>query len=241
MNIRIKTNLQVYQKTSQSWKKSKLKFPEVSNIVNLFKKNKNFKILVDKKNPRFLKGQLNNNLPQGARIDVLPNGEKLDKAYSLFAKNLKIHDQDSEDHWDVIYQNKGGTYAYCYTLEKKRKHRIKKFNKVKEFDKSYQKLLKNVSLALKDKEDHLAVPMYTLLKTFMRVGNEIYFKAHGHKGLTTLKKKDITIKGNLVSFNYLAKDGVPRLIQMEFPKIYINRLKRQIKPLKKKRFRFYIM
>ena len=72
----------------------------------------------------------------------------------------------------------------------------------------------------------------------MRIGNEIYFKAHGHKGLTTLKKNDIKIRGSKVIFNYLAKDGVPRLIEQKFPVGYINRLKTSLKKIKKEDFVF---
>ena len=51
--------------------------------------------------------------------------------------------------------------------------------------------------------------MYTLLKTRMRIGNEIYYRTNGHKVLTTLKKRDITINGEKVKFEYIGKDGVP--------------------------------
>jgi hypothetical protein len=237
--IRIGKDLKTYKKTKRSWKKTSQKFPEIIKVVKLFKAHKNFKTLIDTKNPKFLKGQLSSEgQPQGARINILPDNQKLDKAYSLFAKHLTFHDQDSHDHWDVIYQNKGGTYAYCYTLEKKRLHSIRKYKKVHEFAKVYNKLSKNVEKSLKDKEDHLAIPMYTLLKTHMRIGNEIYFKAHGHKGLTTLKKNDIKIRGSKVIFNYLAKDGVPRLIEQKFPVGYINRLKTSLKKIKKEDFVF---
>ncbi|MBU1976351.1 MAG: hypothetical protein KKA62_00165 [Nanoarchaeota archaeon] len=238
--VRIKTkDLQAYEKTAKSWKKSKLKFPEILKIIKLFKANNQFKILIDKKNPEFLKGQLSpDGNPQGARIDQLPNGEKIDKAFSLFADHLTIHDQDSEDHWDVIYQNKGGTYAYCYTLEKKKQHKDRKYHKVEEFNKCYNLLLRRVSSALKNKDDSLALPLYTLLKTYMRVGNEIYFKTHKHQGLTTLKKSDVKIKKDVVVFNYIAKDGVPRLIEKKFSKTYLDRLKRQISPLKPQEFIF---
>lgn len=238
--IRIKVNnLQAYEKTITSWKKTNKSFPRLQTVVKLFKANKNFKALIDKKNPSFLKGQLSpDGQPQGARINILPDGKVIDKAYSLFAENLTIHDQDTEDHWDVLYKNKGGTYSYCYDLDKKRLHRNQKYQTVKEFDKCYPLLTRKVDLALKNEKDNLAVPMYTLLKTYMRVGNEIYYKTHGHKGLTTLKKKDITISGNTVTFNYIAKDGVPRIITLPFPKIYVQRLKKILQPLKQTDFVF---
>jgi hypothetical protein len=238
--IRIKAkDLKPYKKTSRGWVKTKIDTNDLLKVVKLFKAHKNFNILIDTKNPDFIKGQLSKegNI-QGARINILPNGEKIDKAYSLFAKHLTVHDQSSDDHWDVIFQNKGGTFAYCYTLEKKQLHKTKKFKKVHKFDKVYSILSKKVTNALRNKKDHLAMPMYTLLKTKMRIGNEIYYKAHRHKGLTTLKKRDITIKGDIVKFNYLAKDGVPRLIEQKFPTPYILRLKDMMKKKKIDEFIF---
>ncbi|PIN76733.1 hypothetical protein COV17_01355 [Candidatus Woesearchaeota archaeon CG10_big_fil_rev_8_21_14_0_10_36_11] len=228
-----------YEKTKTSWKQSTKQFLEVTHIVKLFKLHKNLKVLIDTNDSHFLKGQLSSNgIPQGARITILPNGDVLDKAFSLFSKNLVIHDQLSDDHWDIMYQNKGGTYAYCYTLDKKNRHRNEKFQKVWMFDKVYKKLSTNVEKALKDKQDHFALPMYTLLTTHMRIGNEIYYRAHGHKGLTTLKKKDINVHGNIVIFNYIAKDGVPRHIEHTFPSVYVNRLKNHLTKCKQNDFVF---
>jgi hypothetical protein len=236
--LRIKSkDLKVYEKTKSSWKLSKKTFPNAQSIISLFKKNNSFAILVDKKNPDFLKGQLSPDQKcQGARINVLPNEKKLDKAFSLFADQLTIHDQGSHAHWDVLYKNPGGTYSYVYTLEKKEQYRKKKYCVVKEFSKYYPKLQRNVTNALS--KDDLALPMYTLLKTMMRVGNEIYYLAHGHKGLTTLKKGDLKIEGRQVTFNYIGKDGVPNTIIEKFPTAYIKKLNALLKPLKKSDFIF---
>ena len=238
--IRIQAkDFKVYERTKKSWKKSSKRFPELKKVVKLFKSHKNIKALVDTKKPRFLKGQLSpENKCQGARINILPDGRKLDKAYSLFAKNLTIHDQASNEHWDVLLQNPGGTFAYIYTLDKKAKAKANKYKKVHQFEKEYPKLKKKVTQALKNKNDNLALPMFTLLNTYMRIGNEIYYKANGHKGLTTLKKKDIKIKRKEVTFNYLGKDGVPRLITKTFPQAYISRLSKNLKNLKKDSFVF---
>ncbi len=238
--IRIKAkDLRSYEKTKSSWKISKKQFPEIKQVVALFKSHKNFSTLIDKKNPEFLKGQLSKEGKcQGARINVLPDNKKLDKAYSLFAEQLTFHDQSSHAHWDVLYKNPGGTYSYVYTLDKKVKCSEHKYCVVKEFGKYYPKLERNVSLALKDKGDELALPMYTLLKTMMRVGSEIYYVTHHHKGLTTLKKGDVKIKGNEVTFNYVGKDGVPNTIIETFPTTYIKKLNSVLKPLKTSDFIF---
>lgn len=223
--IRIKKDLNIYVKEGSSWKPSRKKFPDAMHVINLFKAHDNFEFLVDKKDSRFLKGMLSpGGKCQGSRINILPNGRKLDKAYSLFADQLTIHDQESNDHWDVLYKNPGGTYSYVYTLYKKEKMRKLKYRKVEEFERFYPVILGGVLDGLNDENDFLSLPMYTLLKTHMRIGNEIYYKIHGHKGLTTLKKADISINGREVTFKYLAKDGVPRNITKEFPDVYVDRL-----------------
>lgn len=234
--IRVKTkDLLAYEKTKTGWKRTGKEFKNLLDAVKLFKAEKRFKELIDKKDPSFLKGQLScDGREQGARINILPNGEKLEKAYSLFAPHLKIHDQLSHDHWDVLYQNRGGTWSYVYTVEKRKQHRNKKYKKVEEFEKRYKKLVGNVKKSLHDKKDLMGVPMHTLLTTYMRVGNETYYKAHGHKGLTTLTKKDVAIKPPTVTFNYIGKDGVPIDINKKYSNIYIQRLK----PLLKKPNKF---
>ncbi len=238
--LRIKTSdLKVYEKTARDWKRSSRMFPEALEVIHLFKKNKALGALVDSKDPRFLKGQCSpEGKIQGARINVLPDGSRLDKAYSLFSPHLTLHDESSHAHWDVLYQNPGGTYSYSYTLAKRKSALHEKYEKVARFKKKYALLEKNVTLALSDKDDSFALPMYTLLKTYMRVGNEVYFKAHGHKGLTTLKKSDISIKDPLVTFTYLSKGGVPVKLQETFPQPYLARLKEHVASKRNNEFIF---
>jgi hypothetical protein len=232
-------DLCAYSWTGKAWKRVEQEFLELEQAVKLFKAENNFKVLIDTINPEFLKGQLSpQGLPKGARINILPNGKKLDKAFSLFAPHLKVHDQDSHDHWDVLYQNKGGTWSYVYTLEKKQANRDHKYKRVDEFGKSYPLLIKNVEQNLPNRKDSMALPMYTLLKTHMRVGNETYFKAHGHKGLTTLTKDNVHIKDNIVEFDYIGKDGVPIKIAQEFPPEYLQRLKSLLRERKSEEYLF---
>ena len=231
--IRIRTrDLRAWEKTGGGWRLSKKEFPDAMHVIELFKAHGAISSLTDAKEPSFLKGQFSpDGKCQGARINILPDGRKLDKAYSLFAEHLTVHDESSNTHWDVIYRNPCGKYAYVYALEKKQKSVKRKYREVDEFARLYPTLEANVTKALYDKEDHMAMPMYTLLKTYMRVGNEIYYRAHGHKGLTTLKKKDITISGNKVTFSFLSKGGVPREVMEAFPAVYVSRLKSMLEPL----------
>ncbi|MFH0956288.1 MAG: hypothetical protein V1813_00335 [Candidatus Aenigmatarchaeota archaeon] len=238
--VRIRAgDLKAYEKTKHGWKLSKKEFPEAAHLVDLFRAHGSFDVLVDAKNPEFLKGQLSpDGKCQGARVNILPDGRKLDKAYSILADHLMVHDEASNEHWDIIYRNPNGKYAYVYTLEKERKHVQEKYREVEKFEELYPVLQKNVAKALEDEGDEMAMPMYTLLRTCMRVGNEIYYKAHGHKGLTTLKKDDIMIKGNEVTFVYLSKGGIPQVVREEFPEAYVKRLSKMLSPLKPQDFVF---
>lgn len=228
--IRIKVkDLKTYQKTAKGWIKINKNFKEPLNVVKLYKAESNLDYLIDTNDPSFLKGGLSPNGEIGERIVFLPNGEKLEKAFSLFSERLTIHDQKSHDHWDVLYKNKGGTWSYVYTIKKRKEHLDNKYRKVHEFEKRYPQLLAKVKKGLQDKNDSMALPMYTLLKTYIRIGNETYFKAHNHKGLTTLTKENIFIKGNTVRFNFIGKDGVPATITKNFPDSYIKRLKYSLK------------
>jgi|SRR3989344_306474 len=236
---RLGKDLKSYSLTKNGWKKSNSQFPEALKVISLFKANKNFNELIDKNNGKFLKGQISSEGKiQGLRINILPNGKKLDKAYSLFAKNLTIHSESSHDHWDIIYKNPNGKYAYLYTLEKKLNAVKNKYKKVDLFEKVYDKLEKNVENNLFNKQDNYALPLYTLLKTCMRVGNEMHYKETGHKGLTTLKKTDIKIQKDKVQFNYISKSGVPTNTVEQFPQEYIKRLKEKINSSKNNDFIF---
>ena len=238
LRIKVKDE-KTYEKTSSGWKKSNKSYLQALDAIRLFKAHSALDFLIDQKDPTFFKGFITKHSEiRGARIAVLPNGKKLEKAFSLFSPHLTIHDQQSHDHWDVLYQNKSGSYAYVYTIDKRLRARQQKYRKVDEFEKKYPILLKSVTKALEDKTDYMAVPMYTLLTTYMRVGNEIYYKLHKHKGLLTLMKKDICIQKNQVTFDYIGKDGVPISITKEYPLLYLKRLNELLKNCKQNDFVF---
>ena len=70
--------------------------------------------------------------------------------------------------------------------------------------------------------------LYTIFKIYIRVGNYDYYLKNSHKGLTTLQKKDITIEGEEVFFDFIGKDGVPHQIKKKFSEKYIKELKKII-------------
>lgn len=224
--------------TASGWREDKRDFPEIAHAAHLFRSHGRFGMLRDAKDARFLKGALGaGGRPVGARIMVLPDGEKLNEGFSLFAKNLRFHDEDTDAHWDVMFENPAG-FTYLYTIAKISRAKKHKTHIVDEFARFFPKLKRNVLKDLRSEGSIHAVALYTMMKTYMRVGNEIYFKAHGHKGLTTLQKMDIRIEGNHVTFNYKAKDGVPIHICVSFPETYVRRLAALLKPKRPNTFVF---
>jgi hypothetical protein len=238
-SVRILTKgFSAVEKTRSGWEKVKVDIPNTFDVIKLFKKNDFVKALVDVKSPKFLKGGLGpNGKPYGARLNVLPSGRVLDKAYSLFAKGLVIHDELSNSHWDVIFMNPSGKYSYLYDVEKKASRKKKKFSAVEEFNSKLGRINRAVNKGIVD-GDIIALAMRTLLDTKMRVGSEIYYKADGHKGLTTLKKGDVRINGNDVTFSYISKDGVPMKIVKKFSSEYVKNLKKVLGKLKRSDFIF---
>lgn len=223
---------------NNKWIKHNFDTTNILKVVEIYSKHNKFNLLIDNNDSKFLKGfLLPGNKVRGERINILPNGKKLNKAFSLFSPNLTFHDQKNNSHWDVIYQNPNGDFSYLYTLDKIKKFQKQKYQLVEEFSEVLPKLKKNISIALK-KNDFMALPMLTLLKTNIRVGNEIYYRENGHKGLTTLKKKNVSIDKNYVKFNFIGKDGVPQEISEKFPNNFITQFSNHLNKLKKDNFIF---
>ncbi len=233
-------------------RKSKAKFPEAVKAAELFKKNGNLELIRD---GNFLTGGFSrgddpsdprDGKITGKRIDILPDGTKLSKGFPLFGLKLAIHDEKSHGHWDVIFKNASGSFNYLYSLDKIKLSKDKKFKLVGDFEKCLPRLRKNLNRELgrsevggrRSEDGDLILAMMVLLKTKMRVGSEIYYKSSRHKGLTTLKKKDIKISGNKVRLDFIGKDGVPQSIEEVFGEKVILGLKQILKKRKQDDFIF---
>jgi len=237
--IRIKAKgLKPVIKTKTSWKQTTFDTENIKKIVHHFKAHANFNALLDSKNKIFLKGYITpKKTIGGEKLKIMPNKDKLDKTYSLFAPHLTIHDEKNDTHWDIIFQNPNKKYSYLYTLEKKKQATKNKYKKVKDFQKHLPTLKKNLHIALK-KGELMALPLYTLLKTKMRVGNQYSYSSSGHQGLTTLQKKNINVLRNKATFTYIGKDGIPQEKTESFPEVYLTKLTDKIAKKTKKDFIF---
>jgi hypothetical protein len=219
--------------TPSGWRAQDIELADARQAIHLYKSHRRYPLLIDGRQPKFLKGMMApDGRSLGARIVELPDGKKLNAAFSLFAKNLRFHDEDTDAHWDVMFENPAG-FKYLYEVNKIARHRRRKTHVVDEFARVFPTLKRNVLKALKEEGGGVyPTALFTLMKTSMRVGNEIYFRAHHHRGLTTLQKKNIRIRGNEVVFDYVAKDGVPVKLSVRFPDVYIRRLRDRLESRK---------
>ncbi|NPE26803.1 hypothetical protein HNV12_02250 [Methanococcoides sp. SA1] len=205
------------------WVKSGVKFPGAVAVAKLFRKHGKLGLISE---DGFLFGSLIDGKIRGKRIGVLPDGTKLDKAFGLFAEDLVVHDEKSGEHWDVLFRNPSGSFCYVYSCDKVLRHARSKFERVAEFEKVLSKLRRNL---LRNADDVVALAILVLLETKIRVGSEVYYKRNHHKGLSTLKRKNLKIKGDKVVFDFVGKDGVPQVFEKKFSARVMKELRKVLK------------
>ena len=69
-----------------------------------------------------------------------------------------------------------------------------------------------------DKERVLALALRLLDSGMIRVGNEEYAKANGSRGLTTLGKRNVAIRGDNLKFHFVGKGGVDYQLAINDPR-----------------------
>jgi hypothetical protein len=208
--FRIRDDLVFVEKRGNKWVKSSENFDSVLRVARMFEKHGK---LGDICEDGFLFGGLKDGKRVGRRIGMLPDGTKLDKPFPLFAEDLVVHDERSDEHWDVLFRNPSGSFCYVYAEEKVLRNRARKFERVSDFERVLPKLRRNV---MRNLDDVVGLAIAVLLETRIRVGSEVYYKRNRHKGLSTLKKKNLKIVGDVVKFDFIGKDGVPWVFEKKF-------------------------
>lgn len=94
-----------------------------------------------------------------------------------------------------------------------------KFYRLHDFGKTLPgirlQLEKDLSLPELTERKVLAAVVSLMERTNIRIGNSFYEKAYGSFGLTTLKDRHVTFKGNSVSFSFKGKKGVSHHIELK--------------------------
>jgi DNA topoisomerase-1 len=131
--------------------------------------------------------------------------------------------RDAKGHIQAIGRDDRGRKQYRYHAEWKTVRDAAKYGKLLLFAQALPQIRARVEhdLALPGlpKEKVLAAVVRLLERTLARVGNEQYAKANKSFGLTTLRNRHARVKGGQIVFEFRAKHGIHRHIDLEDKKL----------------------
>lgn len=118
----------------------------------------------------------------------------------------------------AIGKDVAGRWQYLYHPDHTRIQEARKFKRLAKFAKALPKLRATVARHLRQpdlgRERVLAAIVRILLTCYMRPGSQSYASEHGSYGIATLRRKHVTVKGDLVQFDFRGKSGVRQQRQL---------------------------
>ena len=118
----------------------------------------------------------------------------------------------------AIGKDAAGRWQYLYHADHTRLQEIRKFKRLGKFAKALPKLRATVSRHLRQpglgRERVLAAILRVLSTCYMRPGSQSYASEHGSYGIATLRRKHVTVKGDLIEFDFPGKAGVRQRRQL---------------------------
>jgi len=95
---------------------------------------------------------------------------------------------------------------------------LRKFRRITKFAQAIPKMRAIVARHLRQpgltRERVLASVLRILSTCYMRPGSEVYASEHGSYGIATLRRKHVTVKGDLIEFDFRGKAGVRQQRQL---------------------------
>jgi len=112
----------------------------------------------------------------------------------------------------AIGKDTAGRWQYLYHESHTRTQELRKFRRITKFAKAIPQMRATVARHLRQpgltRERVLAAVLRILSTCYMRPGSEVYASEHGSYGIATLRRKHVTVKGDLVGFDFRGKAGV---------------------------------
>ncbi len=112
----------------------------------------------------------------------------------------------------AVGRDVAGRWQYRYHESHVRAQELKKFKRLIKFAEAIPKLRATVSKHLKQpdlgRERVLAAIARVLSTCFMRPGSQVYASENGSYGVATLRPKHVSVKGEVVEFDFPGKSGV---------------------------------
>lgn len=104
-----------------------------------------------------------------------------------------------------------GKKQYIYSAKHTLKQELAKFDRITQFGARLPKLRKLVEKDIQrrrfDKKKVLAAAVSLIDEGYFRVGNQEYARKNQSYGLTTLRSKHVTVKGQKIIFDFIGKSG----------------------------------
>jgi DNA topoisomerase-1 len=118
----------------------------------------------------------------------------------------------------AIGKDKAGRWQYLYHPSHVRTQELRKFRRIGKFAKAIPRMRATVARHLRQpgltRQRVLAAVLRILSTCFMRPGSEVYASEHGSYGIATLRRKHVTVKGDLIEFDFPGKSGVRQQRQL---------------------------
>ncbi len=127
--------------------------------------------------------------------------------------------QKENGHLQVTGFDEKGRKQYLYHPDWVTYRNANKFNKLIDFAKELPSIRKRVQQDLQQeewtKERVLALVVSVLDEAYIRIGNKAYLEENNTYGLTTLRRKHLKVEGEEAVFQYKAKSGKEREVNID--------------------------
>ncbi len=124
--------------------------------------------------------------------------------------------KNEKGHLQCTGIDAAGRKQYCYHSKWVSKRNETKYYRLLEFGQSLPDFRKKISKDLRRKElderKVLAISVYTMQKTLIRIGNESYKKLYNTFGLTTLQDRHVKIADHKIQLSFVGKKSIKHTI-----------------------------
>ena len=141
----------------------------------------------------------------------------------------------------AVGKDRAGRWQYRYHPRFRQRQDRRKFKKLVDFADALPRMRRRVARDIRShglsRDKVMACAIRVLSTCFMRPGSHAYARRHKHYGLTTILERHVTVKGDLVTFDYPGKSGQQQ--HREIRDRSVARIVRQMRKLPgKELFRF---
>jgi DNA topoisomerase-1 len=128
-----------------------------------------------------------------------------------------------DGHIQATARDARGRKQYCYHASYREARDQSKFRRMLEFSEVLPALREGIERDLRgpdlSRRQLLATVVRLLDRTLIRVGNDEYVRENRSYGLTTLRRRHVTVDGTMLRFSFRGKSGVEHTIAVADPRL----------------------